>query len=220
MTSNTPDIRTWLTSIEPLGATGQRVSDSLWPLFHDLVGTPVFDPSWWLAYQRVNAAFAEATIAAMVGLRRPVLWVQDYHLMLVPQLLKQAGAQDVRFFMHIPWPAPELFSRLPWRKELLRGLLGADLLSFHTERYRKNFVRSVGRLLEGEAHRPREEHHVRGGIARTLTNPISIDADDFAAVARGEAVEERLTQLRRQFADRRCSSGSTAWATRRAFRND
>ncbi len=175
---------------------------TLWPLFHDLVGTPVFDRGWWEAYRRTNRAFAEAATRAADGLERPVIWVHDYHLMLVPGLLREAGAPDVRFFLHIPWPAPELFARLPWREHLLRGLLGADVLSFQTDRYRKNFVRSCGRILPGEATVRGNDIAYDGRVVRTIANPISIDTEEFASTAQSHAVERRLTRLRKQFSGR------------------
>ncbi|MGN6130642.1 MAG: alpha,alpha-trehalose-phosphate synthase (UDP-forming) [Nocardioidaceae bacterium] len=175
---------------------------TLWPLFHDLVGTPTFDRSWWEAYERTNRAFAEATTAAAEDLERPVVWVHDYHLMLVPGLLREAGAADVRFFLHIPWPAPELFARLPWREQLLRGLLGADRLSFHTERYRKNFARSCGRILPDEVTVRGNAIEYDGRVVRTVANPIAIDTDEFASAAVSPAVDRRLARLRKQFGER------------------
>jgi trehalose 6-phosphate synthase len=173
---------------------------TLWPLFHDLVGTPVFDRQWWEAYQRCNEALADEAISAAQGLQHPVFWVQDYHLMLVPELLRRRSGRNVRFFLHIPWPAPELFTRLPWRKELLRGLLGADVVAFHTERYRKNFVRSCGRLLEGEVIIRGKDVEYGGRLIRTIANPIAIDTKEFTSMARSPEVEQKLGRLREQFA--------------------
>ncbi len=196
--------------LSPVSLTRSDVRDyydgfanaTLWPLFHDLVGTPVFDRGWWAAYERANGAFAEAALRALDGLERPLVWVHDYHLMLVPGLLREAGVSDVRFFLHIPWPAPELFARLPWRADILRGLLGADALSFHTDRYRKNFVRSCGRILPDEVTLRGKDIEYDGRVVHTLANPISIDSDEFAATARSEAVDTRLATLREQFAGR------------------
>jgi trehalose 6-phosphate synthase len=172
---------------------------TLWPLFHDLVGTPTFDRDWWAAYERANRAFATATTAAVEGLQQPLVWVHDYHLMLVPGLLRAAGVADVRFFLHIPWPAPELFARLPWREQLLRGLLGANCLSFHTERYRRNFVRSCGRILPGEVTLRGSSIEYDGRVVRTISNPIAIDTEEFSSTAVSPAVDRRLARLRKQF---------------------
>ena len=106
-------------------------NSTLWPLYHDAVETPAFHRRWWEAYQRVNRRFAQVT--ADYAERDSVVWVQDYHLQLVPQLLRDLRP-DLRigFFMHIPFPPAELFMQLPRRAELLRGILGADLVGFQT----------------------------------------------------------------------------------------
>jgi trehalose 6-phosphate synthase len=181
---------------------------TVWPLFHDLVGTPVFDSDWWRAYVEANRTMAQAAAEALQALPgRPVLWVHDYHLMMLPQMAREAGARDIRFFMHIPWPPPELFHRLPWRAEILRGLLGADALGFHTERYRKNFVRSCGRLLDDVTVQGRNILLPDGRLVRTHANPISIDVAEFTSEAGGEAAASTLTKLRRQFDGRRVLLG-------------
>lgn len=175
---------------------------TLWPLFHDLVGTPVFDRQWWEAYQRCNRAMADEAAAAADDLTDPVFWIHDYHLMLVPRMLRDGSDRNIRFFLHIPFPAPELFTRLPWRKELLRGLLGGDVVAFHTERYRKNFVRSCGRLLEDEVVIRGKDIVYDGRTVRTLANPISIDTEEFTSLAQSPEVERKLQHLRAQFQGR------------------
>jgi alpha,alpha-trehalose-phosphate synthase [UDP-forming] len=175
---------------------------TLWPLFHDLVGTPVFDRQWWEAYRRCNRALASQGASAAHGMNNAVIWVHDYHLMLVPQMLRDDGVRDIRFFLHIPFPAPELFARLPWRKELLRGLLGGDVVAFHTERYRKNFVRSCGRVLADDVVVRGKEISYDGRTVRTTANPISIDTEEFTSLAQSPEVERRLQHLRAQFEGR------------------
>lgn len=175
---------------------------TIWPLFHDNIETPAFRREWWDAYARVNRQFAE--VCADAG-PAALWWVHDYHLMLLPQMLRDLGhPTPISFFLHIPWPPPELFARLPWRRELLDGLLGADVVSFHTEQYRKNFVRTCGRLL------PREEARVSGSTisladgrqVRTAANPISIDTAELADMAVSDEVTHERDRLRRQFEDR------------------
>ncbi len=115
-------------------------NQTLWPLFHDLVHQPIIDRSWWEAYRGANELFA-GTAGAFERPRGqpPVLWVHDYHLMLLPRLLRQAGSRSrILYFLHTPFPAPELFARLPWRAELLQGVRGADVVGFHTDMYREN----------------------------------------------------------------------------------
>lgn len=183
---------------------------SIWPLFHDLVQPATFERAWWDAYRSVNEKFCDAT----TKLRnpgdgpRPLLWVHDYHLMLLPALLrKRRPSHPIAFFLHIPWPPPELFARLPWRSDILRGLLGADVVSFHTDRYRKNFVRTVGRVLDDCEVHGRKIVLDDGREVRTAAAPISIDAKYFSELATGGEVEKELGGLKRQFSGRRVLVG-------------
>jgi trehalose-6-phosphate synthase len=120
---------------------------TLWPLLHDAIERPRFERSWWRSYQDVNVTFADATVAALADYQDALAWVHDYHLTLMPGLIRaRLAGQPIGFFLHIPWPAPEIFARVPWRQEILLGMLGADVISFHAERYRDNFCRSCARL--------------------------------------------------------------------------
>ena len=115
---------------------------TLWPLYHDVIARPEFHRHWYEAYRRVNQRFAEATAATAA--KGAVVWVQDYQLQLVPAMLREMRP-DVRigFFNHIPFPPSGLFSQLPWRQAVLRGLLGADLIGFQRESDARNFQRAV-----------------------------------------------------------------------------
>ena len=115
---------------------------TLWPLYHDLVAKPEFHREWWDAYVRVNHRFAER--AAEISAEGATVWVQDYQLQLVPQMLRELRP-DLRigFYLHIPFPPAELFSQLPWRRQILEGLLGADLIGFQLSGGAANFVRLV-----------------------------------------------------------------------------
>ena len=119
---------------------------TLWPLYHDVIATPVYHREWWDSYVAVNRRFAEA--AAEVADQGGVVWVQDYQLQLVPQMLRNLRA-DLRigFFLHIPFPPTELFQQLPWRNQILEGLLGADLVGFQLPGGAQNFVRLVRQRL-------------------------------------------------------------------------
>jgi trehalose 6-phosphate synthase len=175
---------------------------TLWPLFHDLVQTPTFNRSWWRTYYEVNERFADTAAKVEVG-EDPLFWVQDYQLMLLPAMLRERReGEAIAFFLHIPWPPPELFSRLPWRRQLLEGLLGADVVSFHTERYRKNFTRTAGRLLNDITVKGNRLLLKNGRVVRTHANPISIDAKGFAERALSAEVEKELSRLRDQFQGR------------------
>jgi trehalose 6-phosphate synthase len=178
---------------------------TLWPLLHGLIEQPVFERRWWAAYRDVNERFA-AVEAGGGGLR----WVHDYQLMLVPSLLRRARVRGpIGFFLHVPFPPPEIFARLPWRAQVLEGLLGADVVSFHTERYRANFVRACARLRDGIGDVRVEGRTIALPRRRVVTvaHPISIDARTLAEDARSGATERSLRGLRAQFSGRRILLG-------------
>lgn len=178
---------------------------TLWPLLHNSIERPVLDRAWWRRYDEVNRKFADAAVDALDQFDDAVLWVHDYHMMLVPRLVREVRSdQPIGFFLHVPWPAPDIYARLPWRVEILLGLLGADVVSFHTDAYRKNFVRACGRLLRdhGVVVRGSELHHSDGRIVRTTAAPISIDATTVRATATSDATVAELETLRDQFRDR------------------
>ncbi len=182
---------------------------TLWPLFHDLAAQPVIDRDWWEAYRKVNRLIAEAV--APVAARydaTTTIWVHDYHLMLVPELLR-ALVEDARigFFLHTPFPPPELIARLPWREALLDGVLAADSIGFHTTRYRDNFIRSVQRLYPSVSPLGDTLMHPDGRRTLAVAHPISIDADEFATLALEDETERELATLREQFAGRRVFLG-------------
>jgi len=168
-------------------------NQTLWPLYHDAVEQPVFHRRWWEAYQRVNRRFAAA--AAEAAPPGSCVWIQDYHLQLVPAMLRELRP-DLRigFFMHIPFPPPELFKQIPRRAELLRGLLGADLVGFQTAGGARNFIRMTERLLG--LHTRRQEVEVDGRVVRVGGFPISIDVGEMERLARAPEVRQRAAQIR------------------------
>src|SRR6266545_2808716 len=168
-------------------------NSTLWPLYHDAVEQPVYHRRWWESYQQVNRRFAE--VAAQVAPPGALVWVQDYHLQLVPELLR-ALRPDVRigFFLHIPFPPPELFKQLPRRAELLRGLLGADLVGFQNAGAVHNFLRLSERLLGLRVHH--QEVQVGGRRVRVGAFPISIDVAQLERIARSPQVALRARQIR------------------------
>jgi trehalose-6-phosphate synthase len=126
---------------------------TLWPLYHDVISPPAFHRSWWEAYVAVNRRFAEA--AAAQAAPGATVWVHDYQLQLVPKLLREQRS-DLRigFFNHIPFPAYEIFAQLPWRRQVVEGLLGADLLGFQRRADAGNFLsacrRAAGLTTKGQ----------------------------------------------------------------------
>ena len=169
---------------------------TLWPLLHNAIEKPRFERSWWFTYRDVNSIFAERAVAALDEHPDAIAWVHDYQLMLVPQLIRaRGGAAPVGFFLHVPWPSPGIFARLPWREQILAGLLGADVVSFHTDEYRGNFLRSCARVLSGSGVEVRGSSVVLpdGRAVATVTAPISIDVAEFTELATARSAKTELT---------------------------
>ncbi|MDR7440462.1 MAG: bifunctional alpha,alpha-trehalose-phosphate synthase (UDP-forming)/trehalose-phosphatase [Armatimonadota bacterium] len=163
---------------------------ALWPLFHDFPSYAVYDPREWEAYCAVNARFAEAA----AGEEGP-LWVHDYHLLLVPRLLRERSVRGpVGFFLHIPFPAWQLFRLLPWREEVVDGLLGADLVGFHTYDDVLHFLDAVRRLRGAEAHLGRVVLGER--VVRVDAFPMGIDYERFAGALQRPEVRREVKRLR------------------------
>ncbi|MCI1979460.1 MAG: trehalose-6-phosphate synthase, partial [Bifidobacteriaceae bacterium] len=122
-------------------------NDTLWPLLHDFSHEAVFDPETWETYQSVNRQFMEA-LTPLVR-KGDTIWIQDYHLMLLPGMLrKRFPNASIGWFLHVPFPSVEIFRTLPWNKEILEGVLGADLIGFHTVDYAINFEANLAALLD------------------------------------------------------------------------
>ncbi|RVX43192.1 trehalose 6-phosphate synthase [Nonomuraea polychroma] len=171
---------------------------TLWPLYHDVVAPPVFDRAMWETYREVNERFANA--AADAAEEGAVVWVQDYQLQLVPAMLRRLRP-DLRigFFLHIPFPPVELFWRLPWRKELVEGLLGADLVGFQLPGGASNFRRLCRRLL-GLPYKG-NEIFLDDRVVRTQAFPISVDFGHLDSVVREPHVVARAKEIRVELGD-------------------
>ncbi len=141
--------RVWLTKEEEAGYYYGFSNEGLWPLCHVAHTRPTFRETDWQAYEAVNKKFAKALLQELEGTSEPCVLIQDYHFALLPRLIK-AERPDARvaIFWHIPWPNPESFSICPWQQEVLDGMLGADLIGFHTQYHCNNFVQTVDRILE------------------------------------------------------------------------
>src|SRR5690625_4238393 len=174
---------------------------TIWPLFHDVVVPPAYHREWWYAYREVNTRFAEATAdAAAEG---ATVWVQDYQLLLVPKLLRELRPDlTIGFFLHIPFPPVELFRQLPWRTELMEGMLGADLVGFHLPGGADNFRILANRLSGYTSVRLRSargrasEIRVGDRLVRVGAFPISIDSAAVDSAARSRETRDRATRLR------------------------
>lgn len=188
--------------VEPVKLSAEEIEEyyegfsnaTLWPLFHDSVAFPEFHREWWDAYQKVNQRFAQR--AADVAAKGATVWVQDYQLLLVPAMLRTLRP-DLRigFFLHIPFPPVELYLQLPWRKELVDGLLGADLVGFQLPGGASNFLRLVRRYTDHRVER--DQVFMDDHICLARAFPISIDAQGFAELANSPSViaeSERLLE--------------------------
>jgi trehalose 6-phosphate synthase len=172
-------------------------NDCLWPLFHCFLEKAAFDHDNWQSYVRVNRKFAEAATAeAKEG---ALIWVHDYHLALVPGMLRDMGYRgQLAFCCHIPFPPLEIFSALPWGREILRGLLGSDLVAFHLNGYVENFLRVVEKLLHTEVDHGQGLVRWRNRTVRVRALPIGIDYREFEDAARREETRRRAAEIRRQ----------------------
>jgi trehalose 6-phosphate synthase/phosphatase len=170
----------------------------LWPLFHDMVGRCDFEPSFWYTYLDVNDKFA-GTVSEH-SREGDFIWVQDYQLIHVAELLRQRNeTARAGFFLHIPFPPLDIFLRLPWRGQILKALLAYDLIGFQTPRDSRNFLACLQSLLpEAEIDDDKPVSEVRLG-ARTIkvgAFPIGIDFQGFEDYARSAEVERRMAELR------------------------
>ncbi|MBX3098954.1 MAG: alpha,alpha-trehalose-phosphate synthase (UDP-forming) [Salinibacterium sp.] len=173
-------------------------NDTLWPLYHDVIAPPSYHREWWENYVLVNQRFADATAA--VAAQNAVVWVQDYQLQLVPQMLRDSRPDlTIGFFNHIPFPPYEIYSQLPWRSQILDGLLGADVIGFQRIADAGNFSRAVRRLTNHATKHTSIEvaaahQRSRRVIARSF--PISIDTKSFEELAREPRIQERAKEIR------------------------
>jgi trehalose 6-phosphate synthase len=171
---------------------------TLWPLYHDSVRAPEFHRHWWQPYWEVNKKFAEIT-SADLG-RRDVAWVQDYQLQLVPQMLRdQTEVHRIGFYLHIPFPPVELFAKLPWRTQVLEGLLGADVLAFQSRSSRINFAVAAKRLAGATGSMRKLEWQGRDVVLQVA--PIGIDSTEFEKKASSDEVTLGAKAIRSQLGD-------------------
>ena len=175
-------------------------NDTIWPLYHDVIAAPTYHRAWWDAYVRVNRRFAEA--AAAVAADGATVWVHDYQLQLVPRMLRDLRPDLViGYFHHIPFPAYGIYSQLPWRAQVLEGLLGADVIGFQRVADAGNFARAVRRRFgfdtkAGSIRVKVGEGEYRTAIAKAY--PISIDTGSYEEMARRPEIQARAAEIRQE----------------------
>ncbi len=153
----------------------------IWPLFHYFAQFIDYNPDYWEAYKKVNHKFAQKALEIVDD--GDIVWIHDYQLLLVPEMIKSVKPNvTIGFFLHIPFPSFEVFRILPWRNELIRGMLGADLIGFHTYDYERHFFSSVRRLLGYEI--SFNEIHLEDRIVLADAFPMGIDYEKFEHLAK------------------------------------
>jgi trehalose-6-phosphate synthase len=167
--------RVWLSDEEDKGYYEGFSNEGLWPLCHIAHTRPIFRPEDWLQYQKINRRFADIVLQEMEGSESPILLAQDYHFALLPRMVKEARPDArVAIFWHIPWPNAEVFGICPWQRELVDGLLGADLIGFHIQTHCNNFLETVDRALEALTEWDRFAVNRQGHLTRVRPYPISV----------------------------------------------
>jgi alpha,alpha-trehalose-phosphate synthase [UDP-forming] len=194
--------RVWLSEEEESRYYEGFSNEGLWPLCHIAHTRPIFRATDWECYQRVNQKFANALLEEMQDCEEPVVFVQDYHMALVPQLVKKARPDArVAIFWHIPWPNPEAFGICPWQAELLDGLLGADLIGFHIPLHCNNFLSTVDRAVESRTDREHMTVQRFGHTCMVRPYPVSVAFDGAerpVTAPLGEELEQERAEERRQ----------------------
>jgi trehalose 6-phosphate synthase len=178
---------------------------ALWPILHDFPDKGTFATEDWESYVQVNRRFAEVAARHAHGGGR--IWVHDYQLTLVPRFLREQGFKGkIDFFLHTPFPPTEIFRALPWRCEVLGGLLAADAVVFHTPRYRDNFIDAACTLGPGVVSTPRAGGSVdltqQARTTRVAAEPIGIDVDGFATLASSPETGSRARRIRAAYGER------------------
>ena len=190
--------RVWLTEEEEEGYYYGLANEGLWPLCHIAYQRPLFRKEDWKQYVAVNEKFAEAVLDE-IGQSRALVFIQDYHFALLPRLIKErAPGAIVCQFWHIPWPNAEAFRICPWKREILEGLLGNDLLAFHIQHHCNNFLDTVDRELEARIDRERHSVVLKGSPTLIRPHPISTDFERFSQEGASPASAERQIAIRKR----------------------
>ncbi|MFC1496760.1 trehalose-6-phosphate synthase [Candidatus Margulisiibacteriota bacterium] len=189
--------RIWMTKEEENGYYYGFSNETLWPLCHIVYTKPKFSEEYWQFYKKINQRFAD-TILDEIGDEEAFVFLQDYHLTLVPNMIKSVKPNTkIALFWHIPWPNPEAFRICPWKKEILEGLLGADLLGFHIKYHVDNFLENVNQNLEAKVDKIGANVVFQGRETLIRPYPISIDYEKVAAFAQTEKSKELSAKLKK-----------------------
>ena len=190
--------RIWMNKAEETGYYYGFANEALWPLCHIVYAKPKFSESDWNYYKLINERFAKA-ILEEIGNKEAFIFLQDYHLTLVPQMIKEANPKaKIALFWHIPWPNPEVFRICPWKNEILEGLLGADLLGFHLHYHVDNFLETVNQNLEAKVDKISGSVTYKGIETLVRPYPISIDSEKIAKEAATKEVKADIEKVKEE----------------------
>jgi trehalose 6-phosphate synthase len=190
--------RVWLTKEEEDGFYYGFSNEALWPLCHISYTRPLFNESDWNTYKRVNRLFAD-NVLDEVGDRKAFVFIQDYHLTLLPRLIKERNPNIITAqFWHIPWPNRQTFRICPWQEEILHGLLGNDLLGFHARSHCNFFMDTVDRAIEAKVDWERYEVTRGGKKTRVHPFPISVDFEEICRDAQKEEVDAEIEGMKKR----------------------
>jgi len=193
--------RVWMTDEEVDRFYFGFANQALWPLCHYVYQKPVFDLSFWEGYKYSNGLFAKAILEEIEEHTNVFLWVQDYQLALVPELIRNSGKLDgknilIADFWHIPWPSWEIFDMCPWSEEILKGLLGNDLIGFHIAPYCLNFLENIANILKIPVDYKRGTIDYEDRTLQIKPFPISVDFNAIDSFARRSEVEAEMKRVR------------------------
>lgn len=188
--------RIWLTTKEVADYYYGFSNRVIWPVCHMFQENALFEKEYWETYKKVNAKFAAAAVEELEHDGR--LWIQDIHYCLVPRLVHEERPEvSIALFWHVPFPAVETFACIPWRKELIMGLLGCDLIGFHSSAYVNNFLSTVKRELP-EAVVTSSAVELNGRVTRAKSFPLGIDYEAYSSRGRDERLRKRAARMRKR----------------------
>ncbi len=173
---------------------------TIWPLFHYFIQYTTFDDKLWEAYKSINKKFHK--IILQIFRQNDIIWVHDYHLMLLPNLIKQSiHDSTIGFFLHIPFPSYEIFRLIPWREEILEGLLGSDLLGFHTYDYERHFLSSTHRILGLDI--KMNKIYLQGRTIKVDCFPMGIDYKKYHNTAQSSEILNESQRIKEEIGERK-----------------